>query len=383
MVFGKRRRAKALRAFNATMTNRTLAATVGWGVFCAASWTWCIGMFLPFVLLAQFGWPGFWAFFVPNVLGCAAFGYVMTPARREKIRQRCGSVCIWFSLATLAYQAFFAGWMLSAPIAFGVVVVGIAAGRWIGDRGWLRLAFIATAASAVCIFSLGEPSLMTVPSHGTRPPESLLGLAPIIALGFLTCPYLDLTFHRALEKSPSRHAFLVFGFVFGATLLGIASLWNPLTNGPTVTLALGALWTIQLTFTIGAHAREGWSRRWNEPVDAPLRFRSGLAVVWVLLLGLTIGWLTRIAPSDWLGGGEAIYLRFLVLYGLVFPAFLLLRLRAVPVWMVWLTIVACLPFYEMGFLQNRTEMLFIPIGLLCVLHIASLDKARWKDRAHP
>lgn len=378
MERGKRKREKARQAFSATMTNRALP-TIGWGIFCAASWTWCIGMFLPFVLLGQFGWPGFLAFLIPNVIGCAAFGYVLTPARQQFVRQRCAGVCLWFSLATMAYQAFFAGWMLAPSVAFGVVVVAILLAGSFGDRGWVRLAVIVTAASAVCIgwnFFSGDGAQSTIqlPASGTNPPESLLGLIPVIALGFIACPYLDLTFHRALEKSPSRHAFLVFGIVFGSTLFGVASFWDLKANGPTITFALLSLWAIQLCFTIGAHARE-------------VRPRWRLAGIWVVLLGLALGWITRFAADDtlgdFLGGGEATYLRMLVLYGLVFPFFLLFRLRKIPDWLGWLAIAACLPFYELGFMQNRTDMLFVPIGLIFVLLIAYLDKGILKPRANP
>lgn len=360
------------------MTSRALATTVGWGIFCSASWTWCIGMFLPFVLLRQFGWPGFLAFLIPNVIGCAAFGYVLTPARLQFVRERCGGVCLWFSLATLTFQAFFAGWMLAPPIAFGAVTVGVLLAGWMGDRGWLRIAVIVTAASAACIFWERAPSLVQLPASGTNPPESLHGLIPVIALGFLACPYLDLTFHRAQDRSPSRHAFLIFGLLFGATLLGVASFWNPHTNGPTFGFALASLWAIQLCFTIGAHAREGWNTPGPTPNRASPRLR--LAVVWALFLGLALGWMTRLAPADWMGGGEATYLRMLVLYGLVFPFFLLFRLRNIPDWLGWIAIAASLPFYELGFMQNRTDMLFVPLGLLSVLLMASLDKGRWKDR---
>lgn len=373
MGLGKRKREKARQAFSATMTNRALP-TIGWGIFCSASWTWCIGMFLPFVLLGQFGWPGFFAFLIPNVIGCAAFGYVLTPTRQQFVRERCAGVCLWFSLATMAYQAFFAGWMLAPPIAFGIVMVAILLAGSFGDRGWIRLAVIVTAASAVCIgkdfFPSGVQTLMQLPTSGTNPPESLLGLIPVIALGFIACPYLDLTFHRALEKSPSRHAFLVFGIAFAATLFGVASFWDLKANGPTITFALISLWAFQLCFTIGAHARE-------------VRTRWKLAGIWALLLGLALGWMTRLSPADWMGGGEATYLRLLVLYGLVFPFFLLFRLRKIPDWLGWLAIAACLPFYELGFMQNRTDMLFVPIGLIFVLLIAYLGKERWKARTNP
>ena len=64
---------------NGTMTMRTQVGasatrTLGWGLYCASSWTWCIGMFLPIIMLRRFGWPGFLVFAIPNVIGLIAFG---------------------------------------------------------------------------------------------------------------------------------------------------------------------------------------------------------------------------------------------------------------------------------------------------------------------
>lgn len=357
------------------MSTRAWPTTIGWGLFCSASWTWCIGMFLPFILLEQFGWPGFLAFLIPNVVGCALFGYLLTPARQQFVRDRCGALCLWFSLATLLYQAFFAGWMIEPVGAIAVIICGLALGRFLGDSGWLRLAVLVTIASALTIDWTLLPALGDIPVTGTKPADSLLSLVPAIALGFLACPYLDLTFHRALERSPSRHAFLVFGLVFAATLLGVATFWESARACPRFGTALTLLWGCQLSFTIGAHAREGWT-------DTRLRSRQ-ILVVWVLLVGLALGWLTRTNPTAWWGSGQETYLRLLVLYGLVFPYLLLLRLRGIPNWLITITILASLPFFEMGFMQNRTDTLFVPIGLLLVLLATSMVKTAWKDRSHP
>ena len=356
------------------MTTPPWLKTIGWGLFCSASWTWCIGMFLPFILLEQFGWPGFLAFFIPNVLGCALFGYVLTPARQEWVRRHCSSLCLWFSLATLFYQAFFAGWMIAPIGAISVVFSGICAARFFGDSGWLRFAALITFVSACAIDWDRLPALIELPSTGTQPLESLVALSPAIALGFLACPYLDLTFHRALEKSPSRHAFLIFGMAFAVTLLCVATFWDSALGHPRFARALTMLWGCQLLFTIGAHAREGWG-------EARSRSRT-LLVVWVLLIGLALGWLTRSHPDAWWGTGKETYLRILVLYGLVFPYLLFMRLCAIPTWLAILTVLVSLPFFEMGFMQNRTLALFIPLGLLSVLAMASLAKRDWKDRLH-
>ncbi|MEC8319986.1 MAG: hypothetical protein VX012_01160, partial [Planctomycetota bacterium] len=87
-----------------------LASTVGWGCYCASSWTWCIGMFLPIILLARFGWPGFWAFLIPNVLGCAAFGYIFDAESSRRFATDHARAIRWFAAATIAFQVFFLGW---------------------------------------------------------------------------------------------------------------------------------------------------------------------------------------------------------------------------------------------------------------------------------
>ena len=49
----------------------------GWAVFLAMSWTWCIGMFLPVLLLRDLGLGGFLVFAIPNILGAAAMGWLL------------------------------------------------------------------------------------------------------------------------------------------------------------------------------------------------------------------------------------------------------------------------------------------------------------------
>ena len=81
---------------------------MGWGFFLTSSWTWCIGMWLPLVLIQRFGWPGFWLFLVPNVLGCVAMGYLIKSqeSSQRMVAQQRGPMR-WFSVATIAYQLFF------------------------------------------------------------------------------------------------------------------------------------------------------------------------------------------------------------------------------------------------------------------------------------
>lgn len=354
-------------------TNRPLLATIGWGLFCSASWTWCIGMFLPFVLLREYGWRGFLAFFIPNVIGCAAFGYILSPKRQERLIASCGGICRWFSWITLAYQAYFAGWMLDPVVAIGVVAIPVMGARFLKDRHWLQLSTLVVLATLMSLFwdhsGSGLSSFNAVNATGSNPPDSLWGLAPAIALGFIACPYLDLTFHRALRSSPSRHAFFVFGIAFALTILGIAWCWDPTLQGPAITNALMIVWAIQLSFTIGAHLSGCPGLGWAQLSPAGN---------WFLLVGLALGWIARFVEPSWLEP-TATYKRFLVFYGLVFPFAFLLRIRRVSNRITALAILACLPFYELGFMHNQTTWLFVPIGLLCVLLVASLDKSKVKE----
>ena len=80
----------------------TTASTVGWGLYCAASWTWCIGMFMPIILLSRFGWAGFWTFLIPNVIGCVAFGYIFDRESSRRFATDHAVAIRWFAAATIA-----------------------------------------------------------------------------------------------------------------------------------------------------------------------------------------------------------------------------------------------------------------------------------------
>ena len=82
-----------------------------WGLYCACSWTWCIGMFLPVLLIERFGWKGFLAFAIPNILGCSAMGFFRR--RHQPTLMAHARMLTLFSLTTIAYQVFFATWLVS------------------------------------------------------------------------------------------------------------------------------------------------------------------------------------------------------------------------------------------------------------------------------
>jgi hypothetical protein len=84
-----------------------------WGALLACSWTWCIGMFLPVLLVRDMGMAGFIIFAVPNVLGAAAMGWVLAqPLASHAFVRRHLPVCRAFSFVTIGFQLSFLVWMM-------------------------------------------------------------------------------------------------------------------------------------------------------------------------------------------------------------------------------------------------------------------------------
>jgi hypothetical protein len=363
---------------------RRAMQTVGWGLYLASSWTWCIGMFLPILLLRWWGWPGFLAFAVPNVLGCTLFGYVLTPDTSRAMVRRLRAWIALFGAATIAYQI---GFLLKAGVVAGlaaslpVAAAMLAASRRPGERSDHAMMAIgaATWITSVLLFvRFGGGTLTHLPPHGSLPPLSLAWAAPFMAFGFLLCPYLDPTFHLALQRSPSRHAFGVFGAAFAVMLLFTAAFADAgLGPEPRTGATLWGRptfewhWGLQAAFTIVAVAA---AMRSLEPV-------SNLGGTRLLLPGmvatacLALGWqyfaepwlpamATSLNPPSGPVRGEATYLRWLGLYGVLFPGMLLLGLgRARP--LVMAAAVAAAGFLaEMGMIGGRFPLLAIAVAAL-------------------
>ncbi len=363
-----------------------LAATAGWGLYCACSWTWCIGMFLPVILLGRFGWTGFLAFAIPNLIGCVGFGYVFDADRSRRFTTSHPLAVRWFSLATIAFQVFFIGWttgvFVFAPDAaaapdpatagvardvliwpvLGVILTwtaGAAAVSARGDLFWRWFAFLAAIASGVLfVLALGRAGgLPAAPPPEDAAPVS--GIVPLMLLGFLACPALDATFHRARQQAPSRHAFAVFGVVFAMMLVFAATTYDGLDADrilpALLTLAI-AQWTLQLVFTIGAHIRELAALPSG-------RLGRGAALLAAIAVGSLLG-LPGIAD-------ERVYLLFLGLYAVPFPMYVIAaaingperRLPGRWIASILLVSLAVSPLGWMGFIENRTLFL-LPLAAL-------------------
>ncbi|MBM4007521.1 MAG: hypothetical protein FJ292_08215 [Planctomycetes bacterium] len=372
---------------------RRAMQTVGWGLYLASSWTWCIGMFLPILLIRWWGWPGFLAFAVPNVLGCALFGYVLSPETSRALVARFRVWIALFGAATIAYQIGFllkagetAALVAALPVAF-VLLVSARRGSERSDRTMMAIGACAWIASCLLFARFGGGALANLPATGTLPPSSLAWAAPFMAFGFLLCPYLDPTFHLALQRSPSRHAFAVFSAGFTVMLLFTAAYTDAGLGpgGPPSALLWDKpifewQWGLQAAFTIVAVVA---AMRSLEPVSSLGGTRAmlpGMVVTACLALGcqymsepMLPPMADVLSPSFGPVPGEATYVRWLGLYGVLFPAMLLLGLRRVPPLVVVLAIAGAGFLAEFGMIGARVPLLTVAVALLM---LASL----WNNR---
>jgi hypothetical protein len=400
-----------------TGVDRSFWQVLGWAVYLGVSWTWCIGMFLPVLLMRDYGVWGFVAFAVPNVIGAAAMGWVLhRDGMSERLVERHRPAMIAFSAVTVAFHGFVlfsitlssdrfaalaaaSGTMQGVPLktalmwATAAVVAGLAGvlivmGRC-RDRASQVLAcgVFVLSLIAVGVWWSGEGQQVGL-VDGLDPMGAAWFLAPSL-LGFALCPYLDLTFHRArmmLGPAQARTAFsLGFGVFFFAMILftlGYATtLLRPvdvMTTGMWVALiAVGVHFAAQLIATVQMHFREVDRQPKSEQRRAvlPLSFAAGvlLAVIAPQVVGLSAA-----HPS------ELMYRSFMVFYGLAFPAY---------VWIVMIprrgdsrewsgifgpdwaagrrrrlvlagVIGVALPMYWMGFMEGREPWLAAGVGVV-------------------
>jgi len=371
---------------------------LGWGLFCASSWTWCIGTFLPFLMLRLHGWPGFWLFLVPNVLGCTLFGWWFTPESSRAFCARHQNLMAAFSAVTAAYQVAFLAWMLPmmagfvdepgcattpemmTAFALGLATIAVLGIWWRRDAAWIAVASVATLGSIALLWQIPVSPIDAWPREGTLPRRDLLLAAPIIIAGFLACPALDLTFHRARQSVDSPRAFALFGIMFGLTIIGVAMQWDGTAAAPGI--AMLCVWCVQLPFTALAHLRElgGIVQRGALDVQSergPELVLSGprmgdsllraLAMVGVIAaIGIAVQAMAPESPFAWYFPGETGYLRWLAMFGVVFPVLLLASRSG---WSFGKTAVAVLLAgmgAEIGSLQQSAWWLLCPAGILVV-----------------
>ncbi len=371
-----------------------------WGAYLGCSWTWCIGMFFPILLLRDFGWVGFIAFAIPNVLGAAAMGWVLrTREQSERFVDRHPIALWWFSAITIGFHVFWIIWITSfirtaLPLpdeylfGAGAIVIAFAfsSGRLVRMGKAPQLSMLLWVVSAGLLATLlitkqAQPaldSMMDLP----RSSSGVEWFVPVSIFGFLLCPYLDITFHHARQNlSTQRSGRLGFtiGFcVFFALMIVLTTqyagvIYSAMSGRGFQSIAMpwAAAWVLvhllcQWIFTVRVHL----DRMATLPAH-PLLGHRALFVV-ALIAGLAGFLVPNMSSHSGLSAGEIAYRCFLTFYGLVFPAYMLYRVvrshsTDVPLqrWMMWLAIGIAAPMFWMGFIERQS--VWLAPGMVIVL----------------
>ena len=360
-------------------------------------------MFLPALLWRDFGPWSFAVFAVPNILGAALMGWVMrSPDASRQFIERHRLACVAFSIVTVAFQVFFAAWVAR------VMGKMTTSGGWLWHTGWVACV-IATLVGAVGGKKWGRIAagvgagvwavslaviawvVISQPNEGvgledvlgwsgTRPPAELVPLAMVCILGFMLCPYLDLTFHRARIESAgeSKRAFgfgfgLFFALMIVGTLLTTPVLLTLVEGGPRIDrgalLLISILLSLhtlpQLVYTCWVHAAELRGGERTAVMLAALGVGLGLSLVSGGVL---------MVRHDGLYMTEVVYRCFMGFYGLVAPAYV-----AIVAWPVRLggtavqrsrlsilvaVVVAATWFYWLGFVERQTWWVAIGVAIV-------------------
>ena len=198
--------------------------TLGWAFYLACSWTWCIGMFLPVILIRDYGPWGWLVFAIPNILGATVMGYLKFNS--NDLVEKHKTACTIFSIVTILFQIYFIGW-ISTIVSNGFIITVVTVLLLLCaicsriSNNQLLSAFIIWTISIICfisVFNLIPIEKINLFKNGllTQGTNALLYLTPICFFGFSLCPYLDLTFHKARLSNTTLNSKIAFtiGFCF-------------------------------------------------------------------------------------------------------------------------------------------------------------------------
>lgn len=363
--------------------------TLGWAAFLGASWTWVIGMYLPVLLVRDFGLWGWVVFALPNVIGAAAMGaVVLTADRSRKILAQHAPMATAFSIVTIAFHVFFVGWMLVQFVPLYAVTGTFLAAAIVflvgGGRRDVWLAVLVLLVSIGCLIALLTQPLDPMQLFRSADPQpELLALTPVCMFGFFLCPYLDLTFHRArqaMEPKAGIRAFQIGFGVFFLTMILFSLLyadflawerWRPGVNVKLLAWVLFTHMSLQIAYTLSVHARAvvgGASK---------VRFsRIALVLAMAIAMGLAVysqhQQIRRFYPFQ-MQFGEVIYRCFMGFYGLIFPAYVWLCMipkgeANAPDRGKWLrfiiAVVLAMPFFWLGFVERRYWWLLVGLAIV-------------------
>jgi hypothetical protein len=369
---------------------------LSWAVFLGASWTWCIGMYLPALLLRDYGIWALIVFAVPNVIGAAAMAWVLPDADASRaFVAKHKTACEWFSVVTLLFHVFFIVWiprvLLGGQEGHGIypllatvfMLAGLLA-RW--QWGAILISAAATSYSVAVAHYLSHLRLPVIPllPDPVAPSLDILWLALVCTFGLMLCPYLDLTFHRARQATTAtegKAAFAIgFGVVFAAALLFTVAysrwLLIPFDYWQTsIIFPLGSYFLVQATLKLSLHSWAAISRPQTLVIVS----------VCALLLSSEFG---SESPYFWfsyrgLDYFEVIYRCFLVFYALIFPAYVWICIFHKKSPRLWLTAIAiAAPMYWMGFIERQMIWLLPGVAIVFLAPLTALVSNQKIPKAH-
>lgn len=350
-------------------------------------------MYFPVLMVRDFGWWGWVAFLVPNCLGAMMVGLVhRSPGAAARVIGAHGPAARAFSVVTILFHVSFLAWFvpeylpglplggigalaLVMLVILGAALCGVVwrgSGRWLACGAAVFGVSIALAliASATCSAFPADP-----PEAGRFNRMALASFAPVVALGFLTCPHLDLTFLRVRREMPGRAGSMAFVLGFGLlfpALMVLTLLYAPAVLAGTLSPLIVAHIAVQAWFTMSVHFREvAGARAPGEPARGlPARMSLLIAVV-AGASYLSRGW----SPLAGMPATEALYKSFIVFYGVVFPAYVWVAMvprgpsRLPRRWLIWGATGLALPFAWWGYMH---ELWLLTLGIPAVILAAPL-----------
>ncbi len=355
-----------------------------WAFYLGISWTWVIGMFLPVLLVRDYGFWAWVIFAIPNCLGAAAMGWTMRTGEQSlRFTQNHAAACRIFSLVTIAFHIFVSIWLLP---------------RLIGPAGWIAPAILVQSAftpylkknwplgtsvvvwiiSVAIAISLGVNGYLSIPSNRDFAIGDAAGLSLVCLLGFIFCPYFDLTFHRARKLATSSGAKVAFGVGFCGvffsmilfTLCYAAGIQN--YSGLAAYLIAGHL-SVQMLFTVLVHSESLYHQA--EQLEDVGNLRAMLSTA--LAIGMVAGLLGHFIVTEsmqyhGLEIGEVVYRCFMSFYGLICPAYAMLSIPSgKPRWILsGLVILLALPFYWLAFIHHEMSWACAGGGIVLLAGIA-------------
>jgi len=349
-------------------------------------------MFLPVLLVRDYGIWGFVVFALPNVFGAAAMGWVVRTreashwcvAQHEFLVRLFSAVTVVFHLWFVWYLSH-AGWVSGewwAWITVGIFGLALFSGLKAESPSDALTPFLMSVLVIAFAFLVGlEVKIPPMGERGFWGIPAVAWVAPVCIFGFLLCPYLDATFHRARQNLDAPGSRVAFGIGFGAfffamiifTLAYSGLLLGNAIAGPRVLTAIVLHMLIQSGFTCGLHIREMSS---SLGTAHQVRMRGTIVSAGVIaLLGGAVAVFRfqvteNISPAFELG-----YRIILSAYGLFFPAYVWLVM--IPLWksdrtlsarhiLVWLGACAiATPTFWMGFMQKQ-EWWLVPGVILLI-----------------